>query len=30
LSKVSELTGGEVELVDPKDLIGNFSNILSI
>lgn len=30
MSKVSELTGGEVELVDPKDLIGNFSNILSI
>lgn len=30
LSKLSELTGGEVELVDPKDLIGNFSNILSI
>jgi Sec23/Sec24 trunk domain len=30
LSKISELTGGEVELVDPKDLINNFSNILSI
>jgi hypothetical protein len=30
LSKLSELTGGEVELVDPKDLIGNFSNILGI
>lgn len=30
MSKLSELTGGEVELVDPKDLIGNFSNILGI
>jgi chemotaxis protein CheY-P-specific phosphatase CheC len=30
LSKLSELTGGDVELVDPKDLINNFSNMLSV
>ncbi len=30
LSKLSELTGGSVDLVDPKDLINNFSNILNI
>lgn len=30
LSKISELTGGEVQRVDPKDLIENFSNILNL
>lgn len=30
LSKISELTGGEVERVNPKDLIDNFSNILNL
>lgn len=30
LSKVSELTGGEVQRVKPKDLIENFSNILNV
>ena len=28
LSKISEATGGDVQRVDPKDLIENFSNIL--
>jgi hypothetical protein len=30
LSKISELTGGEVQRVDPKNLIDNFSNILNL
>lgn len=30
LSKISELTGGEVQRVDPKDLIDNFSNIFAL
>ncbi len=30
LSKISELTGGDVQRVDPKDLIENFSNILAL
>ena len=30
LSKVSELTGGDVQRVKPNDLIENFSNILSL
>lgn len=30
VSKISELTGGEVQRVDPKNLIDNFSNILSL
>lgn len=28
LSKISEITGGDVQRVDPMDLIENFSNIL--
>lgn len=28
LTKLSELTGGDVQQVEPKDLINNFSNIL--
>ena len=30
ISKVSELTGGDVQRVAPRDLIENFSNILSL
>lgn len=30
VSKISELTGGEVQRVDPKNLIDNFSNILAL
>ncbi len=30
LSKMSELTGGDVQRVDPKELIENFSSILSL
>ena len=30
LSKISDLTGGEVQRVDPKNLIDNFSNILNL
>jgi len=30
LSKIADLTGGEVQRVDPKDLIDNFSNILNL
>lgn len=30
LSYISELTGGNVQRVAPKDLIENFSNILSL
>lgn len=30
LSKIAELTGGDVQRVDPKNLIDNFSNILSL
>jgi hypothetical protein len=30
LSKISELTGGDVQRVAPKELIDNFSNILSL
>lgn len=29
LSKISEVSGGDVQRVDPKDLIENFSNILN-
>ncbi|CDW82116.1 type a von willebrand factor domain-containing protein [Stylonychia lemnae] len=30
ISRLSELTGGDVQRVNPKDLIENFSNILSL
>ena len=30
ISKISEITGGEVQRVKPADLIENFSNILSL
>jgi hypothetical protein len=30
VSKISELTGGEVQRVDPKNLIDNFSNMLAL
>lgn len=30
LSKISEISGGEVQRVNPNDLIKNFSNILSL
>lgn len=30
LSKISELTGGNVERVDPEHLTENFANILSL
>lgn len=30
LTKLSELTGGDVQQVEPKDLINNFSNMLQL
>jgi len=30
ISKISELTGGEVQRLSPKDLIANFTNILNL